>query len=213
MIILALEFSSAQRSVALSRRGEVLASAVETGGFRVTNAFSLVTKVLAEAGLTREQIEVLAVGLGPGSYTGIRSAIAVAQGWQLARPVKLLGISSVEAIALRAQAGGIHGRVNIIVDAQRNEFYLATWNLSASERREVSPLHIIPASEFTARLQAGEPFIGPDLEPQAGRKIFPDAAALAVLAAQRNNFIPGQHLEPIYLRETTFVKAAPTRQG
>lgn len=210
MTILALEFSSAQRSVAIARDGAVLAAAVETGGFRVTNAFALITKVLADSNITREQIEIVAVGLGPGSYTGIRSAIAVAQGWQLARPVKLLGISSAEAIAARAQTDGIHGRINIAIDAQRNEFYLSTWDLSANHRQEISPLHIIPGSELESRLRAGELVISPDLEAPA-RKLFPDAAALALLAAQRSDFVNGQNLEPIYLRETTFVKAAPSR--
>jgi tRNA threonylcarbamoyl adenosine modification protein YeaZ len=124
MMILAFEFSTAQRSVALARDGMVLAAAVETGGYRVTNAFGLTEKVLAQAKISREEIEVVAVGLGPGSYTGIRAAIAVAQGWQLARGVKLLGVSSADSLAAQAQAAKIFGRVNVVIDAQRGEFYL-----------------------------------------------------------------------------------------
>jgi tRNA threonylcarbamoyladenosine biosynthesis protein TsaB len=211
MIILALEFSTAQRSVALARHGEVLASAVETGGFRVTNAFSLITQVLAQSNIARDQVGIIAVGLGPGSYTGIRSAIAVAQGWQLARPVKLLGISSVEAIVARAAAGKNSGPVNVVVDAQRNEFYLSTWQLAAGTHTEISPLRIISAAELAERVQAGESCIGPEQDPASGEQIFPDAATLAVLASRRTDFISGQDLEPIYLRETTFVKAPPSR--
>jgi len=65
---------------------------------------------------------VLAVGLGPGSYTGIRVALSIAQGWQLAGGVKLLGLSSVECVAAQAQAEKISGRVNVLIDAQRNDF-------------------------------------------------------------------------------------------
>ena len=61
---------------------------------------ALVERALAQANCRREEIAVVAVGLGPGSYTGIRSAIALAQGWQLGRGVKTLGISSVECLAL-----------------------------------------------------------------------------------------------------------------
>jgi len=100
MTILALEFSSERRSVALARDGIVLSEAVEQTGGRATNALGLIESALATAGLSRDEIEVIAVGLGPGSYTGIRAAIAVAQGWQLARGVKLLGISSAEASRL-----------------------------------------------------------------------------------------------------------------
>ncbi|HXE43306.1 MAG TPA: tRNA (adenosine(37)-N6)-threonylcarbamoyltransferase complex dimerization subunit type 1 TsaB, partial [Candidatus Baltobacteraceae bacterium] len=94
MSILAIEFSSEQRSVAVMR-GDSVFEAVETGG-RSTAAFAMIEKVLADAKIEREEIETIAVGLGPGSYTGIRAAIAIAQGWQLAREIKLIGISSVE---------------------------------------------------------------------------------------------------------------------
>ena len=111
MKILALEFSSPQRSVAVVHGGTAagrlcLGEAIETGG-RATNALGLVEDALRQAQLDREQIECLVVGLGPGSYTGISLAIALAQGWQLARPVKLLGVSSAECLAAQAQAAGV----------------------------------------------------------------------------------------------------------
>ncbi|HEY4416345.1 MAG TPA: tRNA (adenosine(37)-N6)-threonylcarbamoyltransferase complex dimerization subunit type 1 TsaB [Verrucomicrobiae bacterium] len=206
MITLALEFSSEQRSVALARGGQVLAEAAETGG-RGTNAFALIEKVLAAASLLREDIEVIAVGLGPGSYTGIRAAIAVAQGWQLARGVKLLGISSVAMIAAQAPAAKCFGRVNVVVDAQRGEFYLATWEISETRWTEAMPLKIVAAAEITSRQNAGEICVGPEM----AKKIFPSAAMIAQTAAQETDFISGEKLEPIYLRETTFIKAPPTR--
>ena len=65
---------------------------------RPTPALALIDHALREARLEREQIDRVAVGLGPGSYAGIRIAIALAQGWQLARKVSLLGISSADCI-------------------------------------------------------------------------------------------------------------------
>ena len=205
MTILAFEFSSAQRSVALARDGIVLAEAAETGGYRVTNALGLTEKVLAHAGIRREEVEAIAVGLGPGSYTGIRAAIALAQGWQLARAVKLLGVSSVEVLAAQAQAEKIFGRVNVVIDAQRGEFYLSAWEISAAARKEITPLKIASAAEIEALKTAGEICVGPE----AGKVLFPSAAMLAQLASPRADFVSGEKLEPIYLRETTFVKAAP----
>ena len=209
MTILALEFSSERRSVALAlaRGGTVLAEAVEQTGGRGTDAFGLIEKVLADAKIAREEIEVIVVGLGPGSYTGIRAAIAVAQGWQLARGVKLLGVSSVEAIAAQAQAQNIFGRVNVVIDAQRGEFYLSTWNISAAGRSEVSPLAIVSGTKVEALRAAGEIIVGPEQATQ----LFPPAARLAELSAGRDGFVTGDKLEPIYLRETSFVKAPPVR--
>jgi tRNA threonylcarbamoyladenosine biosynthesis protein TsaB len=204
MTILALEFSSEQRSVALARDGVVLAEACELGG-RDTKAFALIEKVLAAAKIAREEIEMIAVGLGPGSYTGIRAAIAVAQGWQLARGVKLLGISSAECLA--AQAQGIFGRVNVVIDAQRGEFYLATWEISAAARAKIAPLKIVTAAEIAARKNAGEICAGPAAEPV----LFPSATMLVRLATGREDFLPGEQLVPIYLREVNFVKSPPSR--
>jgi tRNA threonylcarbamoyladenosine biosynthesis protein TsaB len=209
MTILALEFSSEQRSVALARDGIVLVEAVETGGYRVTNAFGLIEKALAAAKISRGEIEVIAVGLGPGSYTGIRAAIAIAQGWQLATGVKLLGVSSAEALAAQAQAAKLFGRVNVVIDAQRGEFYLAGWEISETERKEVSPLKIVPAAEIAARKTAGEICVGPEME----TALFPSAATVARLAAGRTDFVPGEKLVPIYLRETNFVKAPLPRKN
>jgi tRNA threonylcarbamoyladenosine biosynthesis protein TsaB len=210
MTILALEFSSPQRSVAVARAGRNLGGAAETGG-RGTHAFGMIEKALAEAKIEREEIEVLAVGLGPGSYTGIRAAIALAQGWQLARGVKLLGVGSVECLAAQARVEKIFGRVNVVIDAQRNEFYLAAYEISADGWRETEPLRILTFAEVQARADAGEMLIGPEASHWLpnGRTFFPGAATLVKLAAGRNDFVAGEELEPVYLRETNFVKTPP----
>ena len=212
MKILALEFSSAQRSVALVVDGQVRGRAQETGT-RESRALSLIESALSAAGLERETVDCLAVGLGPGSYGGIRSAIALAQGWQLARGTKTLGISSVESLAAQARMEKIHGEVNILIDAQRNEFYLARYEISASSRREVTPLRLAGREEVLALARAGETILGPDVtsEWSTARLLFPDAATVGQLASQRTDFVPGERLEPIYLRETRFVKAPPPR--
>jgi len=214
MTILALEFSSPQRSVAVLRTGgaAMAAEVVETGG-QGAKAFGMIEQVLAEAKIEREQIDVMAVGLGPGSYTGIRAAISLAQGWQLARGVRLLGVSSAECLVAHARAEKILGRVSVVIDAQRNEFYLASYEIAPDGWREIAPLKILPLAEIQSRAGAGEMLIGPEVTRwfPGGRMIFPRATALAELAARRGDFVPGEKLEPIYLRETTFVKSPPRR--
>ena len=213
MKILALEFSSAQRSVALwdSSTEVPPASAVagETGG----GALTLVEAALREARLEREQIECIAVGLGPGSYAGIRGAIAMAQGWQLALGVKLLGKSSVECLAAQAAEAGISGRIHIVIDAQRNEFYLAGYEVKAGKVHNVEPLRLATRAEVEAKAGAGDTLIGPEVTRwfPKGRLLFPDASMLARTAAHLSDFVSGETLAPIYLRETSFVKAPPPR--
>jgi len=98
MLTLALEFSSARRSVAVVDGDRILAAVAAEGG-RETRPFSLIAAALERAQVQRAAIRRLAVGLGPGSYAGIRTAIAVAQGWQLAVPV--LAIVSAAGVAAR----------------------------------------------------------------------------------------------------------------
>lgn len=215
MKILALEFSSEQRSVAIATneggRAAILASASETGG-RSTRAIGLIEKVLAEAKLEREEIGCIAVGIGPGSYTGIRAAIALTQGWQLAAPIKALPISSAEALAAQIHAKGLRGRINVIIDAQKNEFYLAGYDVAEGGFVEVLKLHLTTITHVEKLLAAGEPVFGPE----AGRfphaeVLYPSAEWIANLALTRRDFVPATDIEPIYLRETNFVKAPPPR--
>ncbi len=210
MKILAIEFSSESRSAAILQDGQLLGHAAETGGRR---AIGLVEQALERAQCEREDVEAIAVGLGPGSYTGIRGAIALAQGWQLGREVRLLGISSVECLAARAQMESVFGPVNIVVDAQRNEFYLARYEISARARRLVEPLRLAALAEIETHFAAGEKIAGPDLLPWFSKAInlYPDASVLGSLAAGRTDFVAGDKLEPIYLRETAFKKAPPLR--
>lgn len=217
MKILALEFSSPQRSVAVTQERTdagplALGEAIETGA-RSTNALGLVEEALRQAQIERAQIECLVIGLGPGSYNGIRLAIALAQGWQLARPVKLLGISTAECLAAQAQAEGIFGRVQVVIDAQRGEFYLAGYELSPEARREIEPLHLTSLTEVQARQQAGSILIGPEVTKwfPRSRVLYPRAATLGRLARGRTDFVPGEEMMPIYLRATQFVKAPPPR--
>jgi tRNA threonylcarbamoyladenosine biosynthesis protein TsaB len=207
MTILALEFSSEQRSVAVARGEFILSEALESGE-RSVAAFAMIEKVLAGAKLEREEIDTIAVGLGPGSYTGVRAAIALAQGWQLVRGTKTVGVSSVAAIAEQARGEKLFGRVNVVVDAQRSEFYFATFDINQTSWLEIAPLKILPMAEVQSRVKEGEILIGPEAAKffPNGRAVFPRASAVAALAAGRGVFLAGEKLEPIYLRETNFVK-------
>ena len=216
MKILAVEFSSEQRSVAVVERAgatvHVRGAAREIGG-RNAHAVALIEEALQQAKIEREEIECIAVGLGPGSYTGIRAAIALAQGWQLARAVKVVGISSVQCLAECAFAEGQRGRISVIVDAQRDEFYLAGYELSQTGTRETEPLHITSRAAVKRRMDEKQILVGPDVKMICPEEpnLFPDAGVLGRIAVDKENFVRGEQLEPIYLREISFVKAPPPR--
>jgi tRNA threonylcarbamoyl adenosine modification protein YeaZ len=216
MKILALEFSSEQRSIAvLSADGKgqarLLAEIIETGKAGM-HALGMIESGLLQAQVAAGEIEVLAIGLGPGSYTGIRLAIALAQGWQLAHSVKLVGISSVECLAAQAQSDGILGEIAVVIDAQRSEFYLGRYEIAGSRRKEIHPLRLATVQEVESCCISVAAVVGPEAARfRGGRPLFPRAAVLAELARGREDFIAGELMEPVYLRETAFVKAPPPR--
>jgi tRNA threonylcarbamoyladenosine biosynthesis protein TsaB len=213
MKILAVDFSSEHRSVAVlddQSTQVVLGQAGELGGRR---AIDLVDRALVAARCEREEIGLLAVGLGPGSYTGIRGAISLAQGWQLGREVKLLGISSVECMAKGLSDLGESMAAHLIIDAQRNEFYVAKYEITARAWREIEVLRLVPAEQVRRLCESGERVFGPEA---AGRfpgahDLYPDAIALGRLAIERTGYVSGDTLEPIYLRQADYKKAPPRR--
>ncbi|MBU6410879.1 MAG: tRNA (adenosine(37)-N6)-threonylcarbamoyltransferase complex dimerization subunit type 1 TsaB [Verrucomicrobia bacterium] len=211
MTILALEFSSSQRSVAVAH-GASISEVIETGIGKM-DVFGMIEQALRATGVEREQIETIAVGLGPGSYTGIRTAIAMAEGWNLGRHVQLKGVGSAEAIAWQARVENVLGTVGVVVDAQRGEIYLGRYHISATELKEAAPLTILPPGEVEP--QSVGQFVGPE-SPRwfpSGKVTFPRAAGVARLAAEgRCVGTKDARLEPIYLREPVFVKAPSVRR-
>src|SRR5205823_4458888 len=117
-----------------------------------------------------------------------------------------------EAIAAQAQADGLTGLIHIVIDAQRNELYWAAYELNETNRREVAPLRLATLAEVHAGGDS-RTVVGPEVTTwfPKGRVIIPRAATLGELARDRTDFLPGEKMEPIYLRETTFVKAPPPR--
>ncbi len=202
MITLALEFSSDLRSVAIGRGDEILAEVSHAGTVR-TPVFALISKAIADAGIARVQIGRLIVGIGPGSYTGIRIAISAVQGWHLATGAETLAVNSLDNLAL-----DVGPRALLAVDAQRGELATA-W---AEQGALVEPIRLRSAGEVRDILARGSVVIGPDLQRQfpASQTGFPSGRnALRLGAGARPT--EAVSLAPVYLREASFVKAPAGR--
>jgi tRNA threonylcarbamoyl adenosine modification protein YeaZ len=213
MKLLALEFSTSRRSVALL---EIVSSElhelcqIEETDFRKVTSAALIEKIFRETNSKPGEIGRIAVGLGPGSYTGIRTAIAFAQGWQLANNCDVCGISSAEVLGMEAWEKWRQGNVTIAIDAQRQELYCVAYQLQKIGPVAIDSLQITPA----ANLQHGGGIIaGPDIQTlvPGATPLFPHARTLARLAKSHSP-TPAEKLTPIYLREASFVKAPPARK-
>jgi tRNA threonylcarbamoyl adenosine modification protein YeaZ len=207
MNILGLEFSTPRRSVAVFNGAEVVGHASEEGT-RETRAFKLIDQALQQAALGREMIECIAVGTGPGSYAGIRIAISIAQGWNLARGVKLIGISSSDAVAAQQHERGWRGTLETIIDAQRKELFSATYELDNAGWRLLAPFHLVTETQGSGKARRVRMDV---LEHPTLECLVPDAATIAKVAASSTEFVAAAELSPIYVRKAEFLKAPPAR--
>jgi len=123
MNILALETATDPGTVALWCAGEVLARTCENGKSNSETLLPLAEATLREAGLGFADLNGIAFGAGPGSFTGLRVACGVAQGLAVARDVPLIGIGTLDAMALAS--GG--ERVIVALDARMGEVYFGVF--------------------------------------------------------------------------------------
>lgn len=211
MKILALEFSSNKRSVALASRRtdrsiQILSQATDIS--REVTGLALIDRTFQHAQLSPAEVTDIIVGLGPGSYTGIRSALALAQGWQLGRGVRVTGIGSIQCLAAHAGHRGLRGDYSFIVDAQRGDVYHQIFRLNDQSIEPLTDVRIIPSADALKFPN----LIGPDARKFApyATELSPSAEFLAFLL-DLGQTVPAEQLEPIYLREATFAKAPPAR--
>jgi tRNA threonylcarbamoyladenosine biosynthesis protein TsaB len=90
----------------------------------------LVSKVLKQAGSGWPEVDLLAVGTGPGTFTGLRIGVATARALARAREIPLVGVSTLRSLALGAEDGareGGHDAVLAVLDARRREVFAAAW--------------------------------------------------------------------------------------
>ncbi len=207
MMTLALEFSGERRSVAVADGTRVLVVEHQDAG-RSTRTIALIEAALAKAGVAKDAVKRIAVGIGPGSFTGIRIAIGAAQGWHLATGCRVAAVGSFEALA-RALAEEAPGAWLLAADSQRHEFAVAT----AIDGHLSIPPVLIGRDALASRIASGERTAGVDATTVGTGALArqPDAGWIARIAADGTRDVAPETLAPVYLREANFAKATPGR--
>lgn len=145
MNLLAIETATEACSVALMHAGEVIDRSELAPRRHAELVLPMAADLLAEAGITRGQLDAIAVGHGPGAFTGVRLAVSVAQGLALALDIPVLPVSSLATLAMQAPNDG--AAVLAVIDARRAEVYAGTFGFDASGLVQPSgDERVLPAS-------------------------------------------------------------------
>lgn len=219
MIVLALDTSTDRAVLALADRGGAIRVAVIDSGRRHGRDLIPRLKELLDAAATAPgDVEVIAVGLGPGSYTGSRVGVTAAKTLAFAAGARLVGLNSLHAIGRDAPADA--GRASVIADAQRGELYVADLVRPApgAAMAPAAETRIEPLASWLGRLEPGTVVLGPALDSPRIRPAIPadrlpsdsgchHPAGETLIAMAREAAAAGRRdepwlLEPLYLRRS-----------
>jgi tRNA threonylcarbamoyladenosine biosynthesis protein TsaB len=227
MRVLAIDTSTEALSVALRDEQSTIERGLSTARGHAEQILSLIDAVLGEAGVRLTQLDGIAAGVGPGSFTGVRISVAVAQGLSYGAGLPVVPVTSLEALAFPAIETGAD-RVIACLDARMGEIY---WGCFAADPvrglRALGPLDVAVARRV--RLPSADRYRGvgrgftayPELAALLGVEVdarsvaaLPNAADMASLGARRlaaGGGLDPADLKPEYVRDKVVLTEAERR--
>jgi tRNA threonylcarbamoyladenosine biosynthesis protein TsaB len=219
--LIALETSTRLISAALWRDGEITQRSHDHPNAGSELILPWVRELLAESGIALADLDGIAYGSGPGGFTGLRLACGVTQGLAFGANLPVIGIGSLEALALASGEQNIYAGI----DARMNEIYTAAYTVTNDEVTEILAPQV--SAPDVARLPGDGHWIGcgdgfaayqamlstrlhmsaDDMRPA----VMPTAAAVARLAAPRfalGEGVAAAHAAPRYVRDKVALTTA-----
>jgi len=230
MRVLALDAATEACSVALLTNGALITRTIESGKSTAVKILSMAEEVMAEAQVSLSMLDGIAASIGPGAFTGVRISVAVAQGLAFGADLKVVPVTTLEALALQV-LDGPGSRALACLDARMGEVYWGcfAWDTEFGVPRS-GALQVGPPGSVS--LDPGAHYIGvgrgfsaypvlatlPGLTTDAARSAaLPNAREIARLGALRlkvGGALDPADLKPLYLRDkvafTEAERAAPS---
>ncbi|PSV46431.1 tRNA (adenosine(37)-N6)-threonylcarbamoyltransferase complex dimerization subunit type 1 TsaB [Photobacterium sp. GB-36] len=229
--ILAVDTATENCSVALLMGDEVISRCEYAPREHTTKILPMVDTVLAEAGIKLNQLDALAYGQGPGSFTGVRIGIGIAQGLAFGADLPMVGVSTLAAMAQGTFR--VHQADNVLsaIDARMGEIYWGQyqrktdgdWQIIGAEQ-VIVPEALVESvqTESGIWLTAGtawevyaDTLAKLPFEMQQGSVLYPDSqdmVHLAKFAFARGESVSAEVASPVYLRDTVTWKKLPGRE-
>lgn len=212
MLILGIETTSSVGSIALSQEDKVLGGEVLDAPLRHSRyIIPAIHKLLKEHAYTLNDIDMIAVGTGPGSFTGIRVGIAIVKGLVFDSTIRVVGVPSLANIALNCDTDKT---IYSMIYAQRNEFFIQQFKKTGENNVvEYSECMIVKPEEIPELLEHPCVVCGPDSQKYAAYKdlwscevvsqpVYPTARSAARIGFNQAKTGTSQSLVPIYIRRS-----------
>jgi tRNA threonylcarbamoyladenosine biosynthesis protein TsaB len=224
MRVLALDAATEACSVALLSNGALISRTIESGKNNAVKILRMAEEVLAEAQVSLSMLDGIAASVGPGGFTGVRISVAVAQGLAFGADLKVVPVTTLEAMALQVR-GGSEGGALACLDARMGEVYWGcfVWD-AVCGMLQSGPLRVGPPGSVSWELGGRYAGIGrgfaaypilatlPGIATDAIRSAaLPNAREIARLGALRfaaGAALDAADLEPLYLRDKVAFTAA-----
>ncbi|KOO16905.1 hypothetical protein AKJ18_02185 [Vibrio xuii] len=229
--ILALDTATENCSVALLVDEKVYVRSEVAPRDHTKKVLPMVDEVLKEAGLTLADLDALAFGQGPGSFTGVRIGIGIAQGLAFGADLPMIGISTLEAMAQGVYRQHGESQVACAIDARMSEVYWGrfsrqedgTWAQTDAEcvtppQTAADNSQADESTWFTAGTgwdAYSEQLEGIKFATEKSKVLFPDAEDIVQLAKfelAKGNTVDAEDASPVYLRDTVAWKKLPGRE-
>jgi tRNA threonylcarbamoyladenosine biosynthesis protein TsaB len=220
VIVLGIDTSTPQTSVAIGTEAETLARASVLGRARQESVTPVLDHLLRWSGIELSSVGGIAVGIGPGLFTGLRVGVQTAKTLAQVLNVPILGLTGLDALAFAVRHA--HGRIAAVLDARRHEVFFAVYRsvpggvVRESEYAVAPPDHLVAELEtlpgevlcvgngaILYRHELGQ--LGSRVELGTPATAHPQAAALVDLAVPRflrEEFDRAYEVVPLYLRRS-----------
>lgn len=226
MNLLVIDTATEACSVALSANGNLISRFEICPQQHSQRLLPMIDEVIAEAGTTIGELDYLGFGRGPGSFTGVRIATGMLQGLALGTGAKVVGVSTLAAMAQQVGCELTDdAQVAVAIDARMDEVYFAQYQISNGIAELVGEEAVLPPEQAKAVLAKGtDCFAGtgwaayPSLHDEAARLadiLYPNAEFMLPLAKQlisQGQAKDVEEIQPVYLRDKVTWKKLPGRE-
>jgi len=218
-LILCIETSTTQCSVALAKEGELLGLKEENSSRYMHSEWLhvFIETLLKDCGVSFDELTAVAVGMGPGSYTGLRIGVSTAKGLCFAQDLKLIALPTLDILA--HQVNEVEGVLIPLLDARRMEVYSKVLDSAHKEIRSTEA-EVINSDSFSGyRKEEHLHLIGPGAEKcreilgEEGISYYPDLlpSAVQMIGLAQAKFSAGEfedvaYFEPYYLKDFVLQK-------